>query len=375
MLRNKDGVSRRNVLKATSGAAAGLAVTGFANAKPDDLVRVNLGYSGKGGRKAALSAASDVRHDFDFDAVSIEVPKKAATALERRSDIRYVEEDGQMYALADSVPWGVDRVDAEQAHADGYTGSGADIAILDTGIDSDHTDLDNVGSSRGFGYSTWEDGNGHGTHCAGIAAAENDGQGIKGVAPDATLHAGKVLSDSGGGSFSDIAAGVEWTANQGFDVASMSLGASSGSYALQDACNYADANGVFVVAAAGNSGPCSNCVGYPAAYSSVMAVSSTNSSDGLSYFSSTGPEIEIAAPGSSIYSTYNDGGYNTLSGTSMACPHVAGAAGVLMAAGYSNSGARSQLKATAENIGLSSNQSGSGLLDVAAAVGSPTDDN
>ncbi|WP_227354635.1 S8 family peptidase [Haladaptatus salinisoli] len=375
MIRNKGGVSRRSVLKTTSGAAGGLAVTGFANAKPDDFVRINVGYQGNGGRKAALNAASAVRRDFSFDALSLEVPKRAVAALERRPDVRYVEEDGQMHALADSVPWGVDRVDAEQAHADGYTGAGADIAILDTGIDSDHADLDNVGYSRGFGYSTWEDGNGHGTHCAGIAAAENDGQGIKGVAPDATLHAGKVLSDSGSGSFSDIAAGVEWTANQGFDVASMSLGGSSGSYTLQDACNYAYNSGVFVVAAAGNSGPCSYCVGYPAAYSSVVAVSSTNSSDGLSYFSSTGPEVEIAAPGSNIYSTYNDGGYNTLSGTSMACPHVAGAAGVLMAAGYSNSGARSRLKNTAENIGLSSNESGAGLLDVAAAVGSPTGDN
>ncbi|WP_227376570.1 S8 family serine peptidase [Haladaptatus halobius] len=354
------------MLKTTSGAAVGLAVNGLTNAKPDDLVRVNVGYSGKGGRKAALNAASAVRRDFSFDALSIEVPKRAVAALKRRPDVRYVEEDGQMHALADSVPWGVDRVDAEQAHADGYTGADADIAILDTGIDSNHSDLNNVGYSRGFGYSTWEDGNGHSTHCAGIAAAENDGQGIKGVASDATLHAGKVLSDSGSGSFSDIAAGVEWTANQGFDVASMSLGASSGSYTLQDGCNYANNSGVFVVVAAGNSGPCSDCVGYPAAYSSVMAVSSTNSSDDLSSFSSQRPEVEIAAPGSDIYSTYVDGTYTKLSGTSMACPHVAGAAGQLMANGSTNSEARSQLKSTAEDIGLSSNESGSGLLDVAA---------
>ncbi|GAA0199427.1 hypothetical protein GCM10009000_011860 [Halobacterium noricense] len=323
----------------------------------------------------ARDAADEVVREFDFDALTIRVPKKTTTALQKNSSVRYVEENGQMHALADSVPWGVDRVDAEVAHSSGYTGAGADIAILDTGIDSDHPDLDNVGYGRGFGYSTWEDGNGHGTHCAGIAAAENDGQGIKGVAPDATLHAGKVLSDSGSGSFSDIAAGVEWTADQGFDVASMSLGASSGSYTLQDACNYANNSGVFVVAAAGNSGPCSYCVGYPAAYSSVVAVSSTNSSDNLSSFSSTGPEVELAAPGSSIYSTYPGGGYDTLSGTSMACPHVAGAAGVLMAAGYSNSGARSQLKNTAENIGLSSNESGSGLLDVASALGLNSTDN
>jgi subtilisin len=105
-----------------------------------------------------------------------------------------------------------------------------------------------------------------------------------------------------------------------------------------------------------------------------MAVASSASDDSLSGFSSTGPEVEIIAPGTGIYSTV-PGGYDTFSGTSMATPHVAGAAGQLMANGYTNSEARSQLKATAEDVGLASNEQGSGLLDTAAALGYDSSDN
>ncbi|MFB6177860.1 MAG: S8 family serine peptidase, partial [Halobaculum sp.] len=104
----------------------------------------------------------------------------------------------------------------------------------------------------------------------------------------------------------------------------------SGSSTLKDAVEYATSNGVFLVAAAGNSGPCTDCVGYPAKYSEVMAVSATDSNDDLADFSSTGPEVEIAAPGVDILSTV-PAGYKKYSGTSMSCPHVAGTAGKLMA--------------------------------------------
>jgi subtilisin len=154
----------------------------------------------------------------------------------------------------------------------------------------------------------------------------------------------------------------------------MSLGGSSGSSALKDSVQYAASKGVLVVAAAGNSGACSDCVGYPAAYSEVVAVSSTASDDSLSSFSSTGAEVEIAASGSDIRSTI-PGGYDTLSGTSMACPHVSGAGGLLMANGASASDARSTLQSSAENIGLASNESGSGLLDAANALGLGSTDN
>ena len=394
---NSNGVSRRKLLKITGGSLAMVGAGGLASAKPDTKVEVNVGYSAPAGRDVALNAATDVTRRFDhIDVVTVTVPKQAIKGLERRPDVRYVEVNGTMQAFAETTPWGVDRVDAEVAHASGETGSGADIAIIDTGIDSDHPDLQaNLGVGKafvscdsnrkggcGFGAksnknpcnTSWDDDNNHGTHCAGIASAVDNSRGVVGVSTNATLHAVKVLDECGSGYFSDIAAGVEYVGSQGWDVGSMSLGGSSGSQALRDAIQYAQSQGVFLVAAAGNDGPCSDCVGYPAKYPEVMAVSSTNSSDGLSSFSSTGPEIEIAAPGTDIYSTVA-GGYDTYSGTSMACPHVAGAAGQLMANGYTNSEVRDRLKNTAEDIGLSANESGSGLLDVAAALGLDSSNN
>ena len=385
MARKGNGVSRRNILKITGGSLAAAGATGFTAAKPTDKVEVNVGFKSARGRAMTRDSAEDVVREFDsIDAMTIRVPKRAATALEKNPHIRYVEENGTMQALSQTLPWGIDRVDADVAHDNGDTGAGANIAIIDTGIDSDHPDLQaNIGSGKAFvkcrgGKKTcrydWDDDNEHGTHCSGIADAIDNSQGVVGVSTQATLHAVKVLNSRGSGSYSDIAAGIEYVANQGWDVGSMSLGGSSGSATLRDACQYAVDNGVFLVAAAGNSGPCSDCVGYPAKYPEVMAVSSTNSSDGLSYFSSTGPEVEIAAPGSNIYSTV-PGGYDTLSGTSMATPHVAGTAGQLMANGASNTQARDTIKQTAEDIGLASNESGAGLLDTAAALGLDSSDN
>jgi subtilisin family serine protease len=377
-------VSRRNVLR---GVAAGASTTGLAGTalagrgKPERKI-VGLTVDAPMGR--VKKHAKEVHREMDFGDIGTAVagkwPEPALDGLKNNPHVRYVEDDGDVEALAQDLPWGVDRVDADVLHDNGYTGNGADVAIIDTGIDDDHPDLQaNIGagkayvscSNSGCNYD-WSDDNGHGTHCAGIADAVNNTEGVVGVSTEATLHAVKVLDGSGGGSFSDVAAGIEYVADQGWDVASLSLGASSGSSTLQDAVQYAYSNGVLVVAAAGNSGPCSDCVGYPAAYSDAIAISSTNDSDGLSSFSSTGPEVEIAAPGSSIYSTYDDGGYDTLSGTSMATPHVAGAGGQLMADGNSNTEARAALQNSAEDIGLADNEQGYGLLDAENAMNADT---
>ena len=394
---NDNSVSRRNVLKGVGASVATAAAgSGLAAAEPDDTVEVNVGFSSARGRQVAVQQADETVRVFNsIDAVTVRLPKRAATALENNPNIRYVEENGTMEAFAQTLPWGIDRVDAEVAHAEGQTGEGADIAIVDTGIDDDHPDLQaNVGSGKSFvscgsgGFTgncafygnsndcneSWSDDNNHGTHCAGIADAVNNAEGVRGVSTRATLHAVKVLDCAGSGSFSDIAAGVEYVADQGWDVASLSLGGDTGSQTLKDAVEYATNNGVFVAVAAGNSGPCTDCVKYPAKYEEVVAVSATNQSDGLANFSSQGPEIDIAAPGKGIYSTI-PGGYDTYDGTSMACPHVAGAAGQLMANGQSNSEARDTLESAAEDIGLSSNEQGHGLLDAAAALGLASGDN
>ncbi|MFD1644280.1 S8 family serine peptidase [Haloarchaeobius litoreus] len=394
MVRDTDGVSRRRLLK---GAGAGLAATTMAGevVAGEGAQDVIVGVSDDHGLQRAREQASSIRHEFDFDdigqAVAGRFPTEALEALQNNPHVRYVEDDGEYHALAQTLPWGVDRVDADVLHANGDTGSGADIAILDTGIDSDHPDLagnvqggkcftDNCCGEAGggggpFGCDTnnndcpnaWDDDNDHGTHCAGIADAVNNTEGVVGVSTQANLWAGKVLDGCGSGSLSAIAAGIEWAADQGFDVASMSLGASSGDQTLQDAVQYAANNGLLMVAAAGNDGPCSDCVGYPAAYSEVVAVSSTASDDSLSDFSSTGPEVELAAPGTDIYSSVPSG-YATFSGTSMACPHVSGAAAQVMATGATASEARTILQDSAEDIGLGDNEQGYGLLDAENAV-------
>ncbi|PSP80857.1 serine protease [Halobacteriales archaeon QS_1_68_20] len=390
-------VSRRRVLRGVAAGAAASGMAGEAIANTSDEVNGHVvKFEPGASTDVARRKANAVTHEFDFGeigkAVAGEFPAEAIEGLRKNPNVQYVEEDRVKYhAYAQTVPWGIDRVDADVVHANGETGQGADIAILDTGIDSDHPDLQaNIQGGRAFGdiycgsagggcrfggspndntcHYEWDDDNDHGTHCAGIADAVDNSEGVVGVSNEANLWAGKVLDGCGSGSLSAIAAGIEWAADQGFDVASMSLGASSGDQTLKDAVQYAQNKGVLLVAAAGNDGPCSDCVGYPAAYSEVVAVSSTDSDDTLSDFSSTGPEVELAAPGGEIYSTI-PGGYDTFSGTSMACPHVSGAGAQLMADGYTNSEARRQLKDTAEDLGLASNEQGSGLLDVEAATG------
>ena len=385
---NEKRVTRRDVL-AGVGAGVGVVAVATGTASADESVRHVVGTRTPAAASAARRRANSVHRSFDFgdvgQAVAGRFPAEALDALRKNPNVRYVERDGLMRAIGQTLPWGVDRVDAEVA--DGETGGdgtdgegGADIAIIDTGIDDDHPDLGaNVGEGKAFvGCSggncnyDWSDDNDHGTHCAGIADAVDNGKGVVGVSTNATLHAVKVLDSQGSGSYSDVAAGIEWTADQGYDVASLSLGGSKSSV-VEDACEYAYGKGVLLVAAAGNNGPCSDCVGYPAAEPECVAVSATTQDDTLASFSSTGPEVELAAPGKGIRSTVI-GGYDTFDGTSMACPHVSGAGAQLMDNGYTNTEARDRLAATAEDIGLGGDQQGNGLLDVAAALGADSSD-
>ena len=358
-------VSRRTALKVTGGSIATVAASGLSAAEPGKTVEVNVGFTNDTGRKAALNAATDVSREFDFDALTLQVPEQAVSGLANNPNVRYVEENGTWQALAQTLPWGVNRVDADRSWTCSQATYGH-VAIIDTGIDPNHPDLDpNLGYGGSWVGSSWSDDNGHGTHCAGIVGADYNSYGVTGVAPSANLHAAKVLDSNGSGYWSDIAAGIEWTANQGFDVGSLSLGGGHSSV-VQDACQYAYNSGVLLVAAAGNN--YGGSVSYPAAYGECIAVSATDRYDNLASYSNTGPQVELAAPGSDIYSTYWNDTYATLSGTSMATPHVAAAGAMLMSNGYTHTGARSRLQNTAENIGLSSYQQGYGLLDVQAAL-------
>ncbi len=268
-----------------------------------------------------------------------------------------------------AVPWGVRRVNAPAAWASGE-GAGVKVAVVDTGIDCTHPDLEcdfSAGTDIVDPGSQPMDDNEHGTHVAGTIAGRGLGGGVLGVAPKATLMPVKVLDKDGAGSLSDIVKGIDWAADHGANVINMSLGGPSGSTALERAVKYALSKGVVVVAAAGNSGPDPDTVGYPAGYPGVIAVAASDSSDGVADFSSRGAAVAFIAPGVDITSTVPGGGYAKLSGTSMASPHVAGLAALAVERGARGAdGVRAAFSAAASRLpGLSATEEGAGMIDAA----------
>ena len=334
----------------------------------------------------------DIKYQYDIiPAIAVNMPVNALRGLENNRNIAYIEDDIQVHALGESLPWGVDRIDADkvwgsdgvpQTDTGANTGAGVNIAVLDTGIDADHPDLyANVKGGINFvsipawkraNPTKWDDDNGHGTHVAGTIAAMDNDIGVIGVAPDASLYGVKVLDRSGSGYLSDIIAGIDWAKNNNMDIITMSLGASLDVLSFETACNNAYDAGVVIVAAAGNND--GGAVSWPAAYSSVIAVSATDSNDNLASYSNKGSQVELAAPGSGIYSTYKGGIYGTMSGTSMATPHVTGVAALVIASGtnYRDNpdAVRAQLTFTAEDLGTTGWDAsfGYGLIDAENAT-------
>lgn len=323
--------------------------------------------------------------------VHVAAGREAETIAELESDprVEYAEPLGRVHALF--VPddpllaqqWHLDRVGVRAAW-DFATGRGATVAVVDTGIACEAhgpyakaTDLAETTCLPGWNFVAGDahanDDNGHGTHVAGtIAQSTDNGLGAAGVAFRARLLPVKVLNAGGWGTTAAVADGIRFAADHGADVVNLSLGGSRDSKILQRAIDHARVKGVVVVAAAGNSGA---SVQYPGASRGVVGVSATDPSDTIARFSSRGPQIDLAAPGVDVVQqTICDGGKNECerfpgySGTSMASPHVAGAAALLVSAGVSAPDAvEARLEATAR-AKEERELYGAGLLDVAAAL-------
>ena len=245
------------------------------------------------------------------------------------------------------------------------------VAVVDTGIDLTHPEF--AGRiMAGYDFVNDDadpsDDNGHGTHVAGIIAAGIDnGLGIAGIAGRVRILPVKVLNTNNGGWLSKVAEGIIWAVNQGARVINLSLIGSVDSPTLHDAINYATSHGVFVVAAAGNAA--TDVPLFPASYDELLAVAATTYTAERWSLSNYGPDVDVMAPGATIYSTFNDGGYRFLSGTSMASPHVAGVAALMLSRNPNLTPATIKRAILETAVSLDDPyRTGYGLIDAGAAV-------
>ena len=304
-----------------------------------------------------------------------------------------------------SQDWSVNAINAPEAWAQGYTGQGVVVAVVDTGVQFNHPDLNsqiyiNTGEIGGNGIdddhngyvddtSGWDfysndnyadDGNGHGTHVAGIVAAAANGFGATGVAPGAKIMPIRVLGSDGSGSTNSVAAGIRYAVDNGADIINLSLGGPLSSV-IQTAIQYAQQRNVLVVSAAGNES--ASLPTYPArlsaSLSNVISVGAYSSAGAIASFSNdvgTSAAVQVDAPGVSIYSTYLNGQYARLSGTSMAAPQVAGLAALALSANSSLTAAQLRtliVAGTSQAIsGSDSNGGVNAAITVALAVSGQT---
>ena len=306
--------------------------------------------------------------DLDIDAVEFPAltgnanPRAAeavVNALKHNPNVEFVEPN-YIYSVSYTPndpglaqQWAWNRIKAFDAWNTTQGSSGVVVAVVDTGIQRSHPDL-NAKIVAGYDYvqgdTAADDGNGHGTHVGGTAAAEtNNSTGGAGTCPNCKLMPVRVLDNNGSGTLVNVANGINFAANNGAEVINLSLGG-GGSSTLQSAVDNAWNKGVFLACAAGNSNTSSTSSSYPGAYANCFAVASTTSSDTRSSFSNYGSWVEAAAPGNSIYSTWINSGYRTIDGTSMATPHVAGLAGLLSSQGLTNAQIRQRICDTADDI-------------------------
>jgi len=345
---------------------------------------VLIGFYGNPNRALVRQIGGEVTREFTLvNVIAAELPQQAIEALSRNPLVRYIEPDSEVMSIAQEVPWGINRIFGPEEYSfpswQHPVEHSINVAVLDTGIDRFHEDLPALlGGTNTIDSTHWgSDGYGHGTQVAGVIAALDNNRGVVGVTPGIGMYSLKVMSDSGYGTVGSVVAGIEWANDQNIPVINMSLGLNTYNKTLHDAVDNAYANGMIMVAAVGNTS--GGRVFYPAAYSSVIAVSASDSSDRLAPFSSIGPEVELIAPGVSIRSTYPGNRYASLNGTSMASPHVAGAAALTWSVNSSltNTEVRQILRQSAQGLNLPPEHQGYGLVrvDLATTEAAPKPNN
>lgn len=313
-----------------------------------------------------------------LDIGSDEVPA-AIARLERERILDYAEPNYIVEASA--IPndtwfadqWGLDEVNASDAWDLGGQGAGVTVAVLDSGTSAKGKDgIQNLVAGYDAVYNGDENSDvvGHGTHVSGtIAQTTNNAYGVAGLSPDVDLMPVKVLGDGGWGSNYDIAEGIRWAADNGADVVNMSLGGGGWSNSIHSAVVHADDAGVTVLAASGNSGR-RGTLDYPAQYDEVISVGATDAWQRVTSYSNEGPSLDITAPGEGILQE-TPWGWGTWGGTSMACPHAAATAALIIAQGITDPAeVREILQVTAEDLGSAGFDQayGHGVIDAYAAV-------
>ncbi|ADL13482.1 S8 family peptidase [Acetohalobium arabaticum] len=249
--------------------------------------------------------------------------------VESMPGVRRVDEDLTLEiksSSGDFIPWGIEEINA----SDAWSELKAKVGIIDTGIDLNHFDLSPINSGYNPINSAQqpEDQNGHGTHVAGTIAARKNGRGIVGVAPAIKLYPVKAFDKDGSAKMSSLIEALQWSIDNDLQVLNMSFGVDKGNDTLQEAIVKTYEAGITMVAAAGNDG--ATTVDFPARYPEVIAVGAVNEDKKLADFSNYGSNLDVLAPGVDVQSTWKNGQFNKLDGTSMAAPHVTGITALIL---------------------------------------------
>jgi serine protease AprX len=344
-------------------------------------IPVIIRYDPEAVRPQAVKGGEPATYVFKLTpTVAASLQSNDIVALTDQDDVEYIWYDEEIHTCLDrSLP----AIDVPVVWDKGYRGAGIKIAIVDTGIDRAHPDFaGRIVAGASFVGGDYQDDNGHGTHVASISAgtgAAQDGTYV-GAAPEASLYAAKVLDRNGSGSMSGVMAGVEWAVEQAVHVINLSLGgsgSSDGKDALSMTCNAAVAEGIVVCVAAGNAGPAPRTIGSPGAAADAITLGASDREDQVARFSSRGPTADervkpdLCFPGTDIVAARAAGTsmgsplseyYTAASGTSMATPHAAGLAALLLQAkpGVTPAQIKQALMQTALDMGADENAQGTG---------------